>query len=91
VWIDEDWDEISHSSFVNMVMNLQVPYKVDYSFNVHLKRNLIHKNKYLQGCIKKATVNQIHKHTFMFSALFLGAKVHQSLFCVDDTLTSYVI
>jgi hypothetical protein len=28
----------------------------DYSFNVHLKRNLIHKSTYLQGCIKKPSI-----------------------------------
>jgi hypothetical protein len=28
----------------------------DYSFNVHLKRNLIHKSTHVQGCIKEATV-----------------------------------
>jgi predicted nuclease of restriction endonuclease-like (RecB) superfamily len=34
----------------------------DYSFNVHLKRNLIHKSTYLQGCIKKATVKRWLEH-----------------------------
>jgi hypothetical protein len=34
----------------------------DYSFNVHLKRNLIHKSMYLQGCITKATVKQWLEH-----------------------------
>jgi hypothetical protein len=34
----------------------------DYSLNVHLKRNLIHKSTYLQGCIKEATVKQWLEH-----------------------------
>jgi hypothetical protein len=34
----------------------------DYSFNVRLKRNLIHKSTYLQGCIKKATVKRWLEH-----------------------------
>jgi hypothetical protein len=42
---------------VNMMVTT-LPRKLDddYSFNVHLKRNLIHKSMYLEGCIKKATV-----------------------------------
>jgi hypothetical protein len=42
----------------NMVMTPSRQLDDDYSFNVHLKRNLIHKSIYLQGCIKKATVKQ---------------------------------
>jgi hypothetical protein len=42
----------------NMVMTLARQLDDDYSFNVHLKRNLIHKSTYLQGCIKKAAVKQ---------------------------------
>jgi hypothetical protein len=45
----------------NMVMT--PPRQLDnYSFNVHLKRNLINKSTYLQGCIKKATVNRWLEH-----------------------------
>jgi hypothetical protein len=40
----------------NMVKTLPRQLDDEYSFNVHLKRNLIHKSTYLQGCIKKATV-----------------------------------
>jgi hypothetical protein len=40
----------------NMVTTPQRQLDDDYSFNVHLKRNLIHKSTYLQGCTKKATV-----------------------------------
>jgi hypothetical protein len=42
----------------NMVMTLPRQLEDDYSFNVHLKRNLIHKSMYLQGYIKKATVKR---------------------------------
>jgi hypothetical protein len=42
----------------NMTMTLPRHLDDDYSFNVHLKRNLIHKSIYLQGCIKKATVKR---------------------------------
>jgi hypothetical protein len=42
----------------NMVREL----KDDYGFNVHLKINLIHRSKYLQGCIKNATVKQWLEH-----------------------------
>jgi hypothetical protein len=45
----------------NMVTTLQRQLD-DYSFNVHLKRNLIHKSMYLQGCIKKTTVKQWLEH-----------------------------
>jgi hypothetical protein len=31
----------------------------DYSFNVHLKRNLIHNSTYLQGRIEKKTTTQL--------------------------------
>jgi hypothetical protein len=40
----------------NMVTTLPRQLDNDYSFNVHLKRNLIHKSTYMQECIKKATV-----------------------------------
>jgi hypothetical protein len=40
----------------NMVTALQRQLEDNYSFNVHLKGNLIHKSTYLQECIKKATV-----------------------------------
>jgi hypothetical protein len=46
----------------NMVTTLPKQLDDDYSFNVHLKRNLIHKRTYLQGCIKKATVKQWLEH-----------------------------
>jgi hypothetical protein len=42
----------------NMVMTIPRQLNDDYSFNVHFKRNLIHKRKHLQGCIKKATVQR---------------------------------
>jgi hypothetical protein len=34
----------------------------DYSFNVHVKRKLIHTSTYLQGCIKKAAVKRWLEH-----------------------------
>jgi hypothetical protein len=37
----------------NMVTTLPRQLGNDYSFNVHLKRNLIRKSMYLEGCIKK--------------------------------------
>jgi hypothetical protein len=40
---------------VNMVTTLPRQLDDDYSFNVHLKRNLVHKNTYLQGCITTLT------------------------------------
>jgi hypothetical protein len=42
----------------NMVMTPPRQLDDDYSFNAHLKRNLIHKSTYVQGCIKKATVKR---------------------------------
>jgi hypothetical protein len=42
----------------NMVMTPPKQLDDDYSFNVHLKRNLIHKSMYLQRYIKKATVKR---------------------------------
>jgi hypothetical protein len=33
----------------------------------------------MQKCIKKAAVNQAHKHTFTFSTLILGTKIPQYL------------
>jgi hypothetical protein len=42
----------------NTVATLPRQLDHDYSFNVHLKGNIIHKSMYLQGCIKKATVKQ---------------------------------
>ncbi|KDR23780.1 hypothetical protein L798_11354 [Zootermopsis nevadensis] len=30
----------------------------DYSFNVHIKRNLIHKSTYLEGTVKKYTIKR---------------------------------
>jgi hypothetical protein len=43
-----------------------IPRQLDdnYSLNVHLKRNLIHKTVYLQGCIKKATVKRRFNNVF---------------------------
>jgi hypothetical protein len=41
----------------NIVKTLPRQVDDDYSFNVHLKRNLIHKSMYLQGCIKKQRLN----------------------------------
>jgi hypothetical protein len=41
-----------------MVTTLPGQLDDDFSFNIHLKRNLIHKSTYLQGCIKKATVKR---------------------------------
>jgi hypothetical protein len=41
----------------NMVMTLPRQLDDDYSFNVHLKRLLTHKSRYLQGCIKKQQLN----------------------------------
>jgi hypothetical protein len=46
----------------NMVTTVSRQLDDDYSFNIHLKRNLIHKSMYLQGCTKKATVKQWLKH-----------------------------
>jgi hypothetical protein len=46
----------------NMATTLPRQLDNDYSFNIHLKRNLIHKSMYLQGCIKKATVKQWLEH-----------------------------
>jgi hypothetical protein len=42
----------------NMVTTLQRQLERDYSHNVHLLRNVIHKNTYLQRSIKKATVKR---------------------------------
>jgi hypothetical protein len=42
----------------NMVTALRRKLDYDYSFNIHLMRNLIHKNMYFQGCTKKATVER---------------------------------
>jgi hypothetical protein len=46
----------------NMVTTLPRQLDYDYSFNVHLQRNLIHKSTYLQGCIKKVTVKRWLEH-----------------------------
>jgi hypothetical protein len=46
----------------NMVTTLPRQLDDDYSFNSHLKRNLIHKITYLQECIKKATVKRWLEH-----------------------------
>jgi hypothetical protein len=46
----------------NMVMTLPRQLDDDYTFNVHLKRNLIHKNTYHQGYIKKAIVKRWLEH-----------------------------
>jgi hypothetical protein len=46
----------------NMVMTLPKQLDDDYSFNVHLKRNLIHESTYWQGYIKKATVKRWLEH-----------------------------
>jgi hypothetical protein len=46
----------------NMVTTLPRQLEDDYSFNIHLKRNLIHKSTYLHGCIKKATVKWWLEH-----------------------------
>jgi hypothetical protein len=46
----------------NMATTLPRQLDDDYSFNIYLKRNLIHKSKYLQGCIKKATVKRWLEH-----------------------------
>jgi hypothetical protein len=46
----------------NMLMTLPRQLDNGYIFNVHLKRNLIHKSMYLQGCIKKATVKWWSEH-----------------------------
>jgi hypothetical protein len=43
----------------NMVTTLPMQLDDDYSFNVHLKRNRIHKSTHFQGCIKKATVKRL--------------------------------
>jgi hypothetical protein len=40
----------------NMVTALSRQLDDDYSFNIHLKRNLIYKSTYLQGYIKTETV-----------------------------------
>jgi hypothetical protein len=42
----------------NMVTILQRKVNDNYSFNGHLKGNVILKCTYLQGCIKKATVKR---------------------------------
>jgi hypothetical protein len=50
----------------NMVMTLPSQLDDDYRFNVHLKRNLIHKSTYLQGCIKtvvRAYLITVFNHT----------------------------
>jgi hypothetical protein len=41
----------------NMVTILPKQLDDDYRFNVHLKRNLIYKITYLQGCIKRRQLN----------------------------------
>jgi hypothetical protein len=41
-----------------MVSNLPRHLDDDYAFNVHIKRHLIHKSKYLSGYIKKSTVKK---------------------------------
>jgi hypothetical protein len=46
----------------NIVTTLSRQLDDDYSFNVRLKRNLIHKNMYLQGCIKKAVIKRWLEH-----------------------------
>jgi hypothetical protein len=46
----------------NMVTTLPRQLDDDYSFNVHLKRNLIQNSKYFQGCIKMATVKRWLEH-----------------------------
>jgi hypothetical protein len=45
-----------------MVTTLPRQLDDDCSFDVHLRRNLIHKSTYLQGCIKKATVKRWLEH-----------------------------
>jgi hypothetical protein len=46
----------------NMVMTLPRQLDANYSLNIHLKRNLIHKSTYLQGCINNATVKRWLEH-----------------------------
>jgi hypothetical protein len=60
------------------------------SFNVHLKRNLIHKSMYLQGCIKKATVKrwleqlvEFMKDTFELDVLSDLSQGTRSNSCID--------
>jgi hypothetical protein len=54
----------------NMVTTLPRQLDEDCSFNVHLKRNLIHKSRYLQECIKKATVKQWLEHLIQNPPLY---------------------
>jgi hypothetical protein len=51
----------------NMVTTPPSQLDDDYSFNVHLKRNLIHESTYLQGCIKEATVKPWLEHLIQTS------------------------
>jgi hypothetical protein len=46
----------------NMVTILPRQLDDDYSSNIHFKRNLIQKSRYLQGCIIKATVKRWLEH-----------------------------
>jgi hypothetical protein len=45
-----------------MVTTLQWQLACDYSFKVHLMRNLIRKSTYLRGCIKQRTVKRWFEH-----------------------------
>jgi hypothetical protein len=46
----------------NIVTTLPRQLDDDYSFNVHLKRNLIQRSTYLQGCIKNTAVKGWFEH-----------------------------
>ena len=42
----------------NMCLQLPRHLDDDYSFNIHIKRKLLHKTSYLSGLIKKSTVKK---------------------------------
>jgi hypothetical protein len=52
----------------NMVTTLPRQLDEDDSFNVHLKRNIINKSTYLQGCIKKR--QQLNGGWRIFNSVF---------------------
>jgi hypothetical protein len=68
-------EQVSNVSVVvnNMVMILPRQLDDDYSFNIHLKRNLIHKSTYLEECIKKATVTRWLQHLIQTPPLCTNA------------------
>jgi hypothetical protein len=54
----------------NIVTTLPRQLDDDYSFHIHFKRNLIHKGRYLRGCIKMVTIKRWLEHLIATPSLY---------------------